>query len=299
MKIEIDPLYFLVSLEACLVLFIVTLFLLVQNRKYKKLYRKSLKDRESAQKTLPEEAKVEVPSPAAVPDEPVEAGEEAAPVLEPAAAPEAASWDDVMPVAAGEPSLSESDLPANVRRLQRMVVFQKNTILELMCYKEIFEGTQRRLDALRTTNSGLQEKLMALNDGNVEVLGLSEPLNTLESTNHDVEKFINVLGKENSMLSEKFTAWEEEFRRIAEDLEGGDEAPAAGAGTGGGLDEARYTELLQEKEDLERKIGGYEERLKEQTKQLDEIQKQYEDLEKEYMILYRQQQQQQQQQQGA
>src|SRR5208283_4184794 len=44
-------------------------------------------------------------------------------------------------------------MPDQVRRLQRMVTAQKNTILDLMCYKDIFEGARKRLFSLRQDNS--------------------------------------------------------------------------------------------------------------------------------------------------
>ena len=48
--------------------------------------------------------------------------------------------------------------PNKLKRLQKMVNFQKKAILELMCYKDIFETARGRLDTLRESNYELQGK---------------------------------------------------------------------------------------------------------------------------------------------
>lgn len=307
MVIQIDALYVLLLAESSLIMLVASLYLFSQRRKYKRLYEKNLTRDVEGPKAPPVEQ--EAPQPGAH-----DSSDEAADMPEQAAAAQRATEEAGMQSENPEPAVSDVSFDAvqaegaapqgedelgmaddgtaegRIDRLRRMVILQKNTILELMCYKDIFESAQKKLAALQQANGELQEKIRGMAEaGVVENVGIAEPLSAFEHNSHELEKFIGMLDRENAMLAEKFRTWEEEFRRIAADV-GGDSGSA-------GIDEGKYSELVQEKEDLVKQLSGYEERLKEQTKQLADIQQQYEDLEKEYMILYRQQQQQQQQQQ--
>ena len=134
-----------------------------------------------------------------------------------------------------------------------------------------------------------REKVRGLFEGGMEGVGTGEAMTAMENNNHEMEKFIAILDRENATLSEKFHIWEERFERIAVDAI---EEPVTGV-----ADDAKYQEIRREKEELLAKVKEAGEMLAEKEKNLEAMQLQYEDLEKEYMILYRQQQQQEQQQQ--
>ncbi|MEW6118250.1 MAG: hypothetical protein AB1553_15330 [Nitrospirota bacterium] len=289
MTITIDALYFLLLVEGALVFFVLTLVLLSKNGKYKKLLQRSLKESEQARPDdrtgQTERVMMDTGIPAV--QETVEhtgvAGEGEPLAVE--------SLDELPPAgaAAAEGAEGGEVSPGTVRRLQRMVNYQKNAILDLMCYKDIFESAQKKLTALHDSANDLRSKIQGLIETEGEKGELVETMGVLDNNSSELEKFISVIERENENLSEKFRVWETEFKSISEDL--GDGASCAGADDD--IDEGRYNEILKEKEALVQMAREVEEKLQEKSTVLSEMQKQYEDLEKEYMILYRQQQQQQ------
>lgn len=291
MVIKIEALYFLLLAEGALILLALTVYFYSQAKKFRKLYQRVVKDIESA-KVAPEPAEDKPLREEPVEEKAVEEIKE-----EPQPEPEAAEGMTAQPEEGMHMERQEEGTevedgdasPLKVKKLQRMLKFQKEIILELMCYKEIFEGAHKKLSALKQTNSELQEKIGELAESGAGKEGFLELQSALENNNLELEKFINILDKENAMLSNKFSEWENEFKRISEDA--GDD------GNVPGVDEGQYGELVKEKEILVVKVKEYEEKLQESVKQMGGLQSQYEDLEKEYMVLYRQQQQQQQQQQ--
>ena len=245
--VKIDPLYFLFLIELTFILFILTVYLFSRNRKHKGLYRKALEklndhinqEQRPLQDSGPEES-LEAPDPG---------------------------------------DKEEGPLPDRVRRLQRMVNSQKSTILGLICYKEVLEGARKRLAVLQHDNEELQDKIRDLINGSAESSGFEEAAAALEESNRDLEKYITVIDREDERLTEKFQVWEEEFKRISEDVEISSDSAAG--------DEAKYGWLLQEKEMLTVRSKELQEKLEEKNKKLEEIQAGYAELEKEYMILYR------------
>ncbi|MBF0557656.1 MAG: hypothetical protein HQL08_02630 [Nitrospirae bacterium] len=276
----IDPLYFLLLAEFAAVLLLLTIYFFINNRKNKDLYQKTLRKLNDLKSERgPETFERPSPDEASFPDLPAENLMEQQEPLHDIAS--MAQFESVQPDSGASEDAAE---PGAVKRLQRMVNFQKSTIVELMCYKDVFEGARKRLSSLQQSNNELQEKIKGIMEGGVESAALEESVAVLEKNNKEMEKFISILDSENSTLSEKFQAWEEEFKRIAEDVEVRPESGAA--------DDAKYDEMLQEKETMVARIKDFEEKLGEKSDLLSSMQTQYEDLEKEYMILYRQQQQQ-------
>jgi len=287
--VKIDPLYFLLLIELALILFVLVVYLFFRNRKHKDLYQKTLRKlndlkSEISVETLDRPASSESafaetlsePQPETLPENLME--EEQQP-LQDSGVPEFLD--------AGQPGDKEGGaMPGQVRRLQRMVNSQKSTILELMCYKDVFEGARKRLALLQQENNGLQDKIRDLIKGGAEGEGFAEVVSALEESNREMEKFISIINREDERLTDKFQAWEEDFKRISEDMETGSAAAA--------IDDSKYAEILEEKEMLTARSKEFQDRLEEKDKSLEAMQAQYEDLEKEYMVLYRQQQAQQQ-----
>ncbi len=271
---KIDPFYVLLLAELSLIFFLLTLFFFSRNSMHKELYRKTLRMLNDLQSKEGAQVPVSAPS------------EEAPP---PADQPESHFEQPIVDSVLTESFEDGEESPNKLKRLQKMVNFQKKAILELMCYKDIFETARRRLDTLRESNYELQEKVRGLFEGGMEAVGTGEAMTAMENNNHEMEKFIAILDRENATLSGKFHIWEERFERIAVDAI---EEPVTGAGG-----DAKYEEIRREKEELLAKVKEAGEILAEKEKNLEAMQLQYEDLEKEYMILYRQQQQQEQQQQ--
>lgn len=286
--VKIDPLYFLLLIELALILFVLVVYLFFRNRKHKDLYQKTLRKLND----LKSEISVETL------DRPASSESAFAETLSEISTetlPENLMEQEQQPLQdsgvaefldAGQPDDKEGGaMPGQVRRLQRMVNSQKSTILELMCYKDVFEGARKRLALLQQENNGLQDKIRDLIKGGAEGEGFAEVVASLEESNREVEKFISIINREDERLTDKFQVWEEDFKRISEDMETGS-AEAA-------IDDSKYAEILQEKEMLTARSKEFQEKLEEKDKNLEAMQAQYEDLEKEYMVLYRQQQAQQ------
>jgi len=279
--VKIDPLYFLLLIELTLILFVLAGYLFFRNRKHKDLYQKTLRKlndikSEKSLETFDRPASGEAAFPETLPET----------LTETLIDQEQQPLQDSGPAEfLDSPQTGDSEggaMPDQLRRLQRMVNYQKSTILELMCYKDVFEGARKRLLLLKQDNNELQDKIRDLIKGGADGAGA---LAALEENNQDLEKFINVINKEDERLTEKFQIWEGEFKLISEDLKTGSDAAA--------MDDVKYAEILREKEMLTARSKEFQEELEEKDKNLKAMQAQYEDLEKEYMVLYRQQQSQQ------
>lgn len=283
MKITIDALYLLLLGEVSLILLVTAIYFFARNRKHKRLYQKALKElsdiksQESGVKSQQEiESKAERESlHETLPEMPVKQPA----VVETFEAPQ--------PSEAMEETADESSLIGKINKLQRIINFQKGKIIDLMCYKDILEGAQKKLSSVQEGYHNLKDRFTKLFGESPENKGLVEAMETFENNNSELSSYIEILAKENETLAEKFRTWEDELKQIWEEAE-----------KGVALDEGRYDEklgeIMHEKEELASKLKEFEDKLQEKTKVFEDMQRQYEDLEKEYMILYRQQQQQQQ-----
>ena len=284
--IKIEMLHFLLLIELPIMLLLSTIYFLIKSRKYKKMYEKvlgkapqesnSVPEKEDAGLTVPP-AEAEVPLSAEItapPAEEISLDMVASPEPEPEPPQAAPAWD-------GGEAESDGSLLGKIGKLQRIVDFQKDKILDFMCYKDIFEGAEKKLTFIQQNNQGLQDKLKNLAASPENTEGLNEAIDIFEKNNRDLEAFIKILEKENSSLSTKFTKLEDELKNLWEEAEHTE-----------GMDEGRYNELLKEKDDLISKLKEFEGKLQEKSSQFEDMQKQYEDIEKEYMILYKQQQEQ-------
>ncbi len=278
--VSIDPLYFLLLIELTLLLFVLTVYLFSRNRKHKDLYQKTLRKlndlkSERSMETFDRPASIESALPETLPET----------LIEQAQQPLQDSGLSEFMEALNPDDKEGGAMPSRLSRLQRMVNSQKSTILELMCYKDVFEGARKRLTLLQHANNELQDKIRDLIKGGAEGAGFAESLAALEENNLELEKYITIIDRQDERLTEKFQVWEEEFKRISEDMETSSDAAA--------MDDVKYAEILQEKEMLTARSKEFQEKLEEKDRNLEAMQAQYEDLEKEYMILYRQQQAQQ------
>jgi hypothetical protein len=279
MTLKINALYLLLIAESFVVLLGLSFYLMSSRRKLRKLYRKTLKDLASAQDLAGDEAQGAAEEQRPVP--PPVVGEEM-----PAAGEKPASIlpDIVTEELPHEEVPDDGDLGGKVQKLQRIVDLQKDKVLDLMCYKDIFEGAQRKLNAIQTNYQELQEKISSFMQSSGDSDELAAMSGILESSNRDLESYISILAKENEKLSDKFDSWENDLKEMSEAT-----VETSGAGSSGSVDEVRHEEILREKEELMAKVGEFEEKLSQKGSLLDEIQKQYEDMEKEYMILYNKQ----------
>ncbi|GER94192.1 hypothetical protein A45J_1952 [hot springs metagenome] len=283
MKITIDALHLLLLGEISLILLIMTVFLFVRNRRHKSLYQKVLKELSEIKsreqeavyqqetKVADEVAQVETP--------PAEEKHMEMPEEKPAV-----SEAFEMPQSVDE-TVDEGSLIGKINKLQKIVNFQKDKIVDLMCYKDILEGAQRKLSSVQSGYQELRDRFIKLFGDPPENKSVADAMEVFENNNKELSSYIEILAKENETLAEKFARWENELKQIWETVEKSEI-----------VDEGQYSErleeLMREKEELVARLKEFEDKLQEKTKVFDEMQKQYEDLEKEYMILYRQQQQQ-------
>ena len=282
--VRIDTLYLLLMIELIFILFVITVFLFSRNRKHRDLYQKTLRKlndlkSEKSIDAFDRPASIEPDLPETLLENRTESimEQEEQPLQDsgPAELVESLQPEDV----------EGGAMPGQLGRLQRMVNSQKSTIVELMCYKDTFGGVRKRLAVLQQNDNELEDKIKDLIKSGAEGAEYAEAVSVLEENNRELEKFIALIDREDERLTEKFQSWEEEFKRISEDLDASSGEAA--------MDDARYAEILQEKEMLTAKSKEFQEKLEEKDKNLEAMQTQYEDLEKEYMILYRQQQAQQ------
>lgn len=296
MKVSIDALHFLLLLETAVVLLGAAVFFAVRSGRHKRLYRKALKELDELKNTELDDDRLALREETAAAFGAGYAGDEtiAETALPEVEAPASAELPAALPADGESSDQPEADASGGqVERLRRMVGLQKKTILDLMCYKDLFESAQQRLTHLQQSSADLQGMIQGLAaEGGPEAAPLTDSLTVLENTGKELSTFITVLEKENAALSEKFRIWESELDRINGDLEGGIETVGAGGagGAGAGIDEGRYAELVAEREELALKLKEVSEHLQEKSTMLNDLQRQYEDLEKEYMVLYRQQQ---------
>jgi chromosome segregation ATPase len=276
MTVTVDALYFLLLIEFALIMFIVSVYLFTKNRKHKRLYERASKDLSAARETIKnmeqaaeyfqQEQVQEI-----IEQQQASITEMQQPVTESRIEEESA-----------ETAVDEDTLKGKIRKMQRIIDSQKGKMLDLMCYKDIFEGAQKKLLSLSKSFQELQGRFVKLLEQSPDNNAISESLKLLEVSNKELESYIDILNRENDNLSRKFESWEEELKKITEEAEHREY-----------IEEGMQDRIAQEKEEMLAKIKEFDDKLKEKDNQLSNLQKQYEDIEKEYMTLYRQQQQQQ------
>lgn len=173
-----------------------------------------------------------------------------------------------------EDSTEEKASEPGIEQLKSIVEFQKEKILNLMCYKDILDSAQNKLSHIHEGYQDLSQRFSAVAETVGENKEFELALEMFGDNTKELEDFISALKQENEALLEKFNQWEGQLKEMWETSKDITASPA-------GVDPAEQAELLE-------KIREFEEKLKEKTKQLEEAQAQYEDLEKEYMTLYRQ-----------
>lgn len=275
MKITIDVLYLLLLGEVSLILLITAVYLFAKNLKHKKLYQNTLKELSALRSSIEEKDMKETAS------QPIQEVKEM-PIEMPEEQPAAEMFEVPQSIEAMDETADEKSLVGKINKLQKIVNFQKDKIVDLMCYKDILEGAQKKLSSVQSGYQELRDRFTKLFGDPPENKGVADAMEAFENNNKELSLYIEILGKENETLAEKFERWENELKQIWEAAEKSEV-----------IDEGRYEEIMREKEELAAKLKEFEDKLQEKTKVFDEMQKQYEDLEKEYMILYRQQQQQQ------
>jgi chromosome segregation ATPase len=279
MTITIDAIYFMLIAEAAIIFFILTISFALKSRKYRRLYQKTLNEvSETAAVVVPE--KIEEPAAPPVAPEP-----EAQAIPEPQlevieeklVEQEANEEETVVPETPEEEDTGSAE--GKIKKLNKIISFQKDKILELMSYKDIFEGAQKKLGKIQENSEELHDRLIKLLGTSAENPGLSDALEGFKGNNNELKVYVEILEKENDTLNDKFARWEVELKEIWEQAE-----------TEGTVDEGRYEEIMKEKDELLSKIWEFETMVDEKNKIVEDMKKQYEDLEAEYMTLYRQSQ---------
>jgi chromosome segregation ATPase len=264
MKINIDVFYLLCMAELFIILLVLTVFFFVRTRKFKKLY-------ENVQKNPVVPVRPgEIPE--VVPDNEIRKAEFTVDDKQ-------VHSEQALPAASIENVEDGSSVQGNIRKLNQIVDFQKNKILDLMGYKDLMESASKKLTTLQQSNEEFTEKIRKLAESSPNKEDFTLSLAAIEDNNNKMSSFISIMEKENSTLSDKFVSWEENLKGLWEQAE-----------SGGEVDEGLYSEAVQGKDELVAKLKEFEEQFNEKQKTLNEMQQQYDELETEYMVLYRQQQ---------
>lgn len=284
MTITLSPLYILFGIEAIILIIIFAIVMAIGRQKYKNLYNKLL-NKQKVTKLAPDykvKDKDELPS--------NKNQEETSKVLE-------QKQDIYEEITSYNKTEAEDDSSENkqssqeedpfsfrpiknesVNQLKKVVDFQKEKIINLMCYKNILESAQKKLMSIHDDYTDLEQRFIAIQSEMAENKEYELALNMFGDNTKELQDFIDTLQKENEQLLEKFNSWEGQLKDIWNESDS-IESETVDIAT-----------LMTEKEEMMEKIKEFEEKIKEKTKQLQEAQTQYENLENEYMILYRKQQ---------
>jgi len=296
MTITLSPLIILFGAELLLLLIAFAIFMAISRHRYKKLYKKLLSD----QMRLSTVERIDRPEAEAVKKE----GE---PIME--AAQEVVKEQDttdiqkdattsvdaqIPPMEQDASEITASDKPneeadimpeeqgsrVGVQKLKKIVDFQKEKIVNLMCYKDILESAQKKLTNIHTDYEDLAQRFASLSEAMGSNKEFELALEMFGENTTELKDFIDALQNENETLLEKFNTWEGQLQGLWQESEEIVE----------GATSEDLEAIAAEKNELLEKIREFEEKLKEKSKQLEEAQAQYEDLEKEYLVLYKQQQ---------
>lgn len=274
-KFEVDALFALFVAETAVVFFVLTVILFFKNKKLKKQLAKLTEQKAPVDSTKAEQAET---SPTPATQNTTQANTQSAPTESPTDTARATETAIEAPLEAQVHAQLPPETPS-VSTLTEVVNLQKNKIAELMGYKDLFENAQKRLNSIQSTYVDLQKRIDELSL-DAQIPELQSEIMRFEANNNDLKAFMDVLDKENNKLAEQFIAWENKLAKLYKESQTGSSV----------IDDAKYSELLEEKESLVRQIKEFEQKLQENMLTITDMQKQYEDLENEYMTLYRQQQ---------
>lgn len=285
--LKIDALYLMLLVEFSLLLLLSAVYFFFKKRKYSMLYQKTLQELAAAKDTIaiPQATKEQ---PDEKTEEPAEQPKETIgqPEQEPETAEEQPAMEKREEMAAETPqephfldaiddTADDDTLRGTIKKLRRIINFQKNKMLDFMCFKDIFEGAQKKLGYIQQSNQDLQDRMKLLINTCERKEEIEETVALFENNNSELESYVGILNKENETLAGKFRVLEEELKKLWEEAEYSE-----------GVDESKFQEIMNEKNEIAGKLKEFEEKLKEKSKLVEDMQTQYEDLEKEYMILY-------------
>lgn len=260
MQITFDALYFLLIIEFVVIAIVAGMYLYSKNRRQGALYRKTAEELKEALSIIEElEDKIadrsitEIQRPSSV-----------------------FALTDISGDTAGIQDIEKESLKGRIRKLQEIIGFQKNKIIDLMCYKDILETAQKKLGMIYNTNNELRGRFVELIGKSIENRGVAEALELFVNNNNELASYIEVLRKENSSLDEKFRSWQRNLEMLLD-----------AAMTCDQFDEDAYAEVVREKEELMLRLKAFDDMLQKKSRLMEDMQRQYEDLEKEYMILFK------------
>ncbi len=286
MTITLSPLIILFGAELLLLLIALAIYMTISRQRYKKLYKKllSVQDKSLAVDIITDKPEVKAVQKL---EEPIKETE--AEVVKEKVPTETPAISDDLEISAGPQDTSDEastdkpdeegtpEEPAGVQKLKKIVDFQKEKIVNLMCYKDILESAQKKLTSIHTDYEDLAQRFTSLSEAMGSNKEYELALEMFGENTAELKDFIDALQHENTTLLEKFNTWEEQLKGLwqeSEEIATSEDIEAFAA----------------EKNELLEKIKEFEEKFKEKSKQLEEAQAQYEDLEKEYLVLYKQQQ---------
>jgi Mg-chelatase subunit ChlD/flagellar biosynthesis regulator FlaF len=225
------------ALAMNLLLLLIVLILVILARRYRKLYRETLAH----------------PSPIPVAESP-------------AAEKESAVVQEAAPLAI-ELSLGDDAEPdANrIKKLIRVIEFQKGKISELMTVGDIFENVREKLGSLHEKSAMMNRNIKTLSETHNLGDEMSESVEAVDNENKVIADYVVVIEKEQNSLVEKFRKWEEDLQLLMKDEDISESSSLA---------------------DLEAQLQEKVEQLKAKEENIADLTSQLESLDKEYMILY-------------
>lgn len=282
MNIHLHPLIILFGGELIVLLLVATVVFFIKMRKYKKLYH-NLQNQVQDYKPLPTDLSADkIQQEMVETEQEIETKNEVSatdisqetPVEMDTTIPEETDIEDKGDV---PPSEQESVSEDNISKLKNIIEFQRQKIVDLMCYKDILESAEKRLTNIHNGYQDLSNKFATISEAMQENKEFELTLEMFGENTGELKDFISTLHKENETLLEKFNVWQEQLKSAWQ------ESDSIEAVSGD------IESVLREKEEMSEKLKEFEQKLNQKTKQLQEAQTRYEDLENEYMTLYRQQ----------
>ncbi|MDX9714603.1 MAG: hypothetical protein RBT37_04145 [Dissulfurispiraceae bacterium] len=261
MVLEIDAIYFLVFVELFVLVSALLLFYFMRTIKLKKLVAAA-----SAIQPEYDSEQIEVLT-ETQPAEPEAVLTEAKEEPEPEPAPVIAEQEPLPEQVKEDVEDVETDeLPSDASRLRELLVYQKDIIVDLMGYKEILEGANKKLRSIMDLGGDIQEGVMMLLGSLPPSDEQTSTFKKFEQNEKDMDAVVKTIDKQNQALAEKFSDWDEKFKNL---LNGELAVPA-------------------ENKEMPAKISALEADIESKDNEIARLKQQYEGLEAEYLLLYRQ-----------
>ncbi len=161
-----------------------------------------------------------------------------------------------------------------IQKLRNDIERQKNKIVELLSWKDMFNELDKRFQLVRTINVKLKDSLTVLIPEDERSEELKKIIADFEYTNKELDMCVGVLKQETESLNQKMKYFEDEIDGLSERLQRS-------------VNKKEFDRILAERDELAGKLRKLEKEPNNRAKAYKDLQDKYTSLEKEYNALYR------------